>query len=302
MKTSARAAANWRRIYAMPFANMVAFLVLVVSMAAEAQTPLPPVEEDDVVVTGRLDPATLSTEIRHFVRGHARLTRIRQLARWDDPVCPHVLGLPAAYGNFIVNRIKTVAREAGAPVNDAADCTTNVTIVFTTEPQAVLDQVRTERPELLGYHFIGQRGDVATMTRPIQAWHVTATNDVIDEAMTDPPAGVTGSRLSTGLESTFVHVLILVNQSEVADAPIGPISDYIAMLALTDVRDETWACGGLVTIMEHFSTCGAAPQELTTPDHAFLLGLYSMRADAVLSLERAHIARELREGLTAGDD
>jgi hypothetical protein len=266
-----------------------------ISAPSRAQTD----QSESVIVTGRLDQPTLATEIRRFVRGHARLTRIRQLARWDDPVCPRVIGLPAAYGDFIVTRIKTVAREAGAPTNDAADCTANITIIFTAEPQPVLDHVRSERPELLGYHFIGQRGALATMTRPIQAWHVTATNDVVDEAMSDPPPGVTGSRLSTGLESTFIHVLILVNQSEVADAPIGPISDYIAMLALTDVRDETWTCGGLVTIMERFSSCGAAPQELTTPDRAFLQGLYSMTADAVLALERAHIAREMREAITS---
>ena len=270
---------------------------------SHAQTGQAADQSESVTVTGQLDPATLSTEIRRFVRGHARLTIIDQLARWHDPVCPRVIGLTQAYGDFIVNRIKAVAHEAGAPTNDAPGCTANITIIFTAEPQAVLDWVRSERPELLGYHFVGQRDAVATMTRPIQAWHATATgNDyvrAIDEPMRDPPTGQLGSRLSTGLESMFVHVLIVVNHSEIADAPIGPVSDYIALLALTDVRDETWSCGGLVTIMEHFSTCGEAPQELTTPDRAFLQGLYLMRPDAVLSLERAQIAREMREAITS---
>ena len=169
-------------------AGVAALLMLLcsaVSAPSSAQTQQTD-QSENVTVTGRLDPATLSTEIRRFVRGHARLTRIRQLARWDDPVCPRVVGLPAAYGNFIVNRIKTVASEAGAPTNDAADCTANITIMFTTEPQAVLDHVRSERPELLGYHFIGQRHAVATMTRPIQAWHTTATGNDYTRAIDEP--------------------------------------------------------------------------------------------------------------------
>ena len=259
---------------------------------------------DDIVVTRQLDPPTLGAEIRRFVRGHARLTRIDQIGRWHSPICVRVTNLPAAYGDFIANRIVTIAREAGAPTQDQAGCAPNVSIIFTTEPQALLDSIRAERPELLGFHRIGQRDAVATMSRPIQAWHVTATSNgmvtAIDEPMSDPPAGAAGSRLTHRLQSLFVHVLIIVNQNEVTDAQIGPISDYLAMMALTDIRDGTWQCGGLITILELFSAeCSAsAPQELTTPDRAFLQGLYTMDAQAVASLQRAGISREMRDVLT----
>jgi hypothetical protein len=266
-----------------------------------AQTPQD--DRRDIVVTGRLDPPTLAQEIRRFVRGHARLTRIDQLARWREPVCPRVLNLPSAYANFITDRITTVAREAGAPTQ--ADCSPNVTIVFTTEPQAVLDSIRAENPLYLGAHFINQRDRLATMTRPIQGWYVTATSNhlqtAIDEPMRDPLSGATGSRLTHGLQSVFVHVLILVDQNQVAGAEIGPISDYVSMLALTDIREESWACGGLVTIMELFSTCGEAPQQLTTPDRAFLQGLYTMDEEAIVSLQRAHIAGRMRDRIASDE-
>jgi hypothetical protein len=287
--------------------SLLAGLFLVsAALSAPAHAQTNQVDQtESVTVTGRLDPPTLSQEIRRFVRGHARLTRIEQLARWRNPACPRVIGLPDAYGDFIVNRINTIARDAGAPTNDG-ECAPNVTIMFTTEPQAVLDTIRRDNPEFLGAHFINQRDALATMTRPIQGWYVTATSTqletIIDEPMRDPPAGAAGSRLTHRLQSIFVHVLILVDQNQVAGAEIGPISDYVAMLALTDVREETWACGGLVTIMELFSTCAEAPQQLTTPDRAFLQGLYTMDLEAVVSLQRGQIATEMRTAISNTQD
>jgi len=284
---------------------IVTALGLALTTPAYAQTEqvAPPEQAADIVVLGQREIQRLETQITRFVRGHARLSRIDQLTRWRDPICVRVHNLPAAYATFIQNRIMSVAREARAPASgQATTCTPNVTIMFTAEPQALLDQIRSETPEFLGYHFIGQREALATMTRPIQAWYVTATRAggerFIDEAMTDPPSGIAGSRLSRGLQSEFVHVLILVNANDVADAPVGPISDYLAMLSLTEIRDETWSCGGLVTIMEHFSACADAPLELTEPDRAFLQGLYTMDPTLIATLQRGHVARRMREELS----
>jgi hypothetical protein len=298
-------------------ARLLVMLIVMVGTLfapAHAQTVLPaPAEQDpqeSVTVTGRLSPLSpqaLTTEIRRFVRGHARLSRIDQLTRWVDPICPRVLNLPAAYGDFIVNRIKTIAHEAGAPVNDTEGCTANITVMFTPEPQAVLDDIRANNPVLLGAHFVSNRDTLARMARPIQGWYVTATGTAaeayLDEAMRDPPAGVTGSRLTRGLHSLFVHVLILVDQNQVAGAEIGPISDYVSILALSEIREEAWACGGLVTVMELFTAeCGAGPQTLTTPDRAFLQGLYTMDEEALLTLQRGHIARQMRDAVRAEEE
>jgi hypothetical protein len=298
---------------------LVVLLLSASATASEAQTAVPPAgEAENVIVTGQPgDPPSLQTEISRFVRGHARLSRIGQLARWRDPICVRVMNLPAEFSDFIADRIIHVAREAGAPTANAG-CVPNATIIFSSEPQAVIDQVRSDNPALLGYHFIGQRDAVATMSRPIQAWYVTATANqrpsmvqfggvgtFIDEAGRDPPPSTPpGSRLSNGLQSVIIHVLVVVDANEVADAPVGPIADYLAVLSLTEIRDESWVCGGLITIMEHFSDCVAAPETLTTADRAFLRGLYTMDEWALGSLQRGHIrgqmVPELRDDPPAG--
>lgn len=275
------------------------------SAPAFAQSDASAAEEESIVVIGTPEnPPSLETEIQRFVRGHARLSRIDQLARWDDPLCVRVINLPEAFANFIANRVHEVAAEAGAPERAEAGCIPTVSIMFTTEPQALIDHIRAETPDLLGAYFINQRDALATIRRPIQAWYVTATRTpmetVIDRPMRDPLPGNPGSRITRNLQSVFAHVLIVVDANAVADAPVGPIADYIAMLSLTAVQEESWGCGGLVTIMEHFSECSNAPQELTSADRAFLRGLYAMNERAVGTLQRGQVRGDM--GRTLGGE
>ena len=61
------------------------------------------------------------------------------------------VGLKPEFLAFIAARIRAVAQEIGAPVDPAPDCAPNIRIVFTTAPQALLDNVRKKHAGLLGY-------------------------------------------------------------------------------------------------------------------------------------------------------
>jgi hypothetical protein len=217
-----------------------------------------------------------------------------------------VSNLPPKYNAFIARRIETIAREAGAPVSDDASCTPNIQIIFTQQPQTVMDEIAAERPMLMGYHFISTRRTLSTVSRPVQAWYVTGASNGfetrIDHTMSLPPAGAAGSRITHNLESLFLNILILVDSNEVTDTPIGPVADYLAMLSLTEMRDQDGGCSALSSIMELFSAgCPSldAPQSVTASDTAFLRGLYAMSETAIGSLQRAQIRtrmnRDLRE-------
>ena len=73
-----------------------------------------------------------------------------QSPRFRDDICVKVVGLPDEYDAFIARRIVEVAREVHAPVAKAADCRVNVNVIFTTEPQALVDldqAIRLEKPD-----------------------------------------------------------------------------------------------------------------------------------------------------------
>jgi hypothetical protein len=250
---------------------------------------------ENITVTGRRptdDEAR--TAVSQFVTAHSTLTVIKQLARWQTAVCPNVYNMPKAFGDFVIARIKALARAVRAPVREA--CDPNVRIFYTSRPQAVLDWVAEHKPDVLGFHFNSERKDLATVHRPIQAWYVTATNGMVDDAYTSRPPGVPGSRLSNGYRSDLVHVLIVMNSGALAGRPVGPVADYIAMLALAQVQAPD-DCVRLPSILNYLaSSCPGEnrPAAITAADKAYLEGLYAMSPEAFGRLQRAQIINHMQ--------
>ena len=267
-------------------------------------------DSNTIIVNGhRLPAATLEARVSRFVRGRGKYSRIDQITMWRDPVCPLVRNLPAAYGAFISARIEEIARNVGAPT--IQQCSPNIEIIFTPQPQTVMDEVAVHSPTLLGFHFAPNTRALATVTKPIQAWYVTATSNgvqtVIDGPLNPQPGGTAGSRLTHGLQSVLMHVLILVNTNEISGRPVGPIADYLAMLSLSQITaQEQGRCVDVASMTNLFSAdCPDTlkPQSLTIADMAYLEGIYSMGPSDIGSLQRSAIfsrmVRRMRGGAGA---
>jgi len=141
-------------------AAFVALLAVVAlpssTLSEDANSPLgysasPP---EVVVVTGHRPGAEhLDTVVWNYVYAHGKLSdKIGQVTRWRAPVCPEVRNLPPAFDAFIKARIKAIAASVGAPVKEP--CRINVEVIFSAEPQAIMDRVAESDPVLLGYHFV----------------------------------------------------------------------------------------------------------------------------------------------------
>jgi hypothetical protein len=105
----------------------------------------------------------------------------------------------------VVQRVKDVAALAGVRVSSDSACKPNIVIAFTSTPQDLLDNIRKDHAELLGYHAGSQDlARLATVTRPIQAWYSTATIDLQGRRQSD------GRRTGNdrGLQITMPCILI----------------------------------------------------------------------------------------------
>jgi hypothetical protein len=271
-------------------------------LAAPGQ-PDPPAKAPDNTVSGVTvtaeKPDPLVDKATQFVRSHVPENREGQLARFRDKICVRVAGLPAAYGAFIEKRVMQVAETAHARVDRTAGCTANVNVIFSPNPQAQLEDIAKRREILFGYYFMSQLKSLATFNRPIQSWYLTRTvgTDGIDVLElnqsracissyapgTSPcdikaPAitGRAGSRLGADMSSELVHTLILVDANKVADAKIGAIADYIAVLALSRWQGLE-RCNAAPTILNLMADgCeGEAPEAVTKEDLALLAALYA---------------------------
>ena len=304
-------------------AVMVSGLALSAS-AQEPQTPqtaqqqaaaTPENAVENVIVT---EPRLRSERaLNNFVITHAAATPLLgKIARWKTGICPITIGLPPKLALYINQRILRVAMAAGAPLDKDEPCRSNVAVLATPEPQKLLDFIRQKRVALLGFHYRPQAMRLATMTLPVQAWYSTATEDFWGLIEADLPSGdlgygvmstlgmprgvhASGSRLGNGLKSEFTTAVIVVDTNKIVGQEIGPLADYIAMLALSQASSYD-TCQPVPTITNLMASgCGAdmKPVAMTDVDMTYLRGLYRMDAGSSFLGQRGSIAYEMKKDL-----
>lgn len=299
--------------------------ILLVAGSAVAQdrpaaAPSPSNTVSGVTVTGPEKPDPLVDKTTEFVRQRLPTSRFEQYARFHDPVCVKVAGLPGEFGAFIAKRLVEVAKQVGAPVADGATCTPNVNVIFSTQPQAQLTDIARRRDVLFGFVFKAEMKQISTFKRPIQSWYLTRTvgtdggdtlelNDSAACVSSGMPGafpcdikapatkGRAGSRLGNDMSSELVHSLIIADANKVVGEKIDAVADYIAVLALSRWRGLE-RCTGLPTILNLMADgCDAEdrPEAATPSDLALLTGLYQVNSRETGSQQRAEIAEVMRK-------
>jgi hypothetical protein len=276
---------------------------------------------ESVTVSGTRERQVIDT----FVKSLAAPAPLNgKITRWEDGVCPITVGLRPSATKFVSDRLRAVARDVGAPLGREG-CTPNIEIVFTTDPQGLMNTVRKVRPQLLGFAYTSEQMDkLARVTRPIQAWYTTQTRDLrgnrtIDTARHSGPGieiacapgvtcyypdanemAVTGEKLGDGTRSDFYHVIVAADPTKLIDHPIGVIADYIALVVLSHVVLPD-VCQPLPSIANlGVASCAEVPDGLSANDLAFLRGLYGkMNPGRVASTQQGQIASQM-ETETAG--
>ncbi len=294
---------------------------LIMATTASAQPVVEPRDDtvDNVVVTApRLRP---EKALDNFIIAHARTARPDgKIARWKSGICPVTVGFPAQFNRYIHQRIIKVAMAAGAPLASEEPCRSNLLVVATPQPQALLDEIRAKHPSALGFHYRSKAAKVATMTLPIQAWYGTVTEDFRGWIFPDYPSmplgfeganmlptsrllpdgmSVSGNRTGDGVKSLFSFALIIVDSSKIAGQEIGPISDYIAMLALSQGQyyDVCQDIPSITNLLAANCAPEMKPVALTDIDVTYLRGLYRMNAGLSYVGQRGSIAFNMKKTL-----
>jgi hypothetical protein len=296
----------------------IALFLAGLAVPVMAQPAIPGNATESVTVTGTRSHQV----IEKFVESFAAPTRMTgKLARWQVGICPVAVGLKPVFTQFIAQRLRDIAAKAGVPVNNRADCKSNIEIVFTTTPQALIDNVRKQNEAYLGYADNTDAVDaLAKVTRPIQAWYLTATMDLRGNTLVDsakalpteiilpdpyhnPPfitvyskqgaMSVTGTRLGDGLRSGLYHIIIVADPTKLVEYEMGTVGDYIAMLALAQLSSLD-TCQTLPSIVNLLAAgCANKALALTENDAAYLRGLYHMGPDRNLRSQEDDVTYQM---------
>jgi hypothetical protein len=298
------------------------------SVALAQSAPASPVSPVTVTATSLPPPKVIMKQSSDFVQHFAGIGNPERdgISRWYDPVCVLPLGLAPQQAAMLKARIEGVAQELGlraAWEKKGAGCKPNVEILFTHQPQAAIDVIARKREYVLGYYHFIERNKLKTVTHPIQSWYVTATRSSAVGAATLAFANVSGStrglstqfdwdeiddpearsppgcsdRISNCAMSVIHNVFIVADSNVLEGQNLGPIADYMVMLALSKPRSLD-GCNALASVIDLFAPSACAkPGGLTPADAAYLTGLYA----SDLELKNPDQGRRGIDGSAAGE-
>jgi hypothetical protein len=316
---------------AIPKLGLAACVLALAAGAAQAQ-PAPTgaaAVAPPVTVPGSVRPGTIQDRARSFVEAYAAATpKIGQIPRWQDPPCVQVIGLPPDQAAQVKARVEEMARAVGLAAAPA-QCATNVEIAFTAQPQQLVDSFIKGRESILGYY--SRDPGAKTVTRPIQAWYVTATAGgagsnagwafaftgvpsqsggnptqmsakVVDRPDSWSPTGCGDSVFTSCLRSQLENVFVVVDVGRAAGRSVGVLSDYVAMLVLSQPR-ALGGCQPLPSVTDLFvDGCAAgAANGVTAADAAYLTALYQANPEARKEAETTDIAGRMAKMLASSN-
>ena len=285
---------------------------LCLASAAQAQGP----STEHVTVTESRTP--LERKLHDFIASYtAPSLTLAKVTRWHAGVCPGVTGLPASWNSSVAARLREVASAAGAPVAKEG-CRINIDIIFTKNPQLLLDGIRAKKSFLLGYHDLANEEKLARVIHPVQAWYMTQTVDAQGGIYTDDklhPEGLNvgsiqapnahieywnGSRLGDARRSELMHAMVVVDLDKVTGIKLFALTDVVAMLALAQTAAFD-VCQPVVSIANLTAPCDAAlkTDTLSNSDQAYLHALYAIDPNDSLIQQRGKIAYEMKKSLGA---
>ena len=276
--------------------------------------------------------------IQHFVETRTGRTMVLgRAARWILKLCPKTIGLGDKYASYVTRRIRDIGAAVGAPVDSDPGCRPNIEVVFTTKPQALIDNIRKTDPVYLGFHQTKGEGDeLARVVQPIQAWYTTtvqmnyehrpigfgggtldvgkcpvtgavsvkaAGNHVISmpcsaAGTATKSGGQPGARaIKDGQNSGFFNILIVAEPAKLYDYEVGSLADYIALMALTQPAALD-DCEEMPSISNLLAKgCGASAGNITDGDLAYLRALYRLPGGEFMVAQREFIKRQMTQAL-----
>lgn len=274
----------------------------------EPQDPPASTQLEDVIVEGR----RLQEQAESFIAEVGAPPPGTRPARWNRNLCVSVTNLRPDFAQYLIDRIAIAAIDAGADM-DGEGCRPNVMIFATNDGSALARQLVDGagigfRPSGPGNSDLGRRAlaNFQSSTAPVKWWHVTLPVLIdTDEVVLRQPGEYRtvnvreGSRLRSNIRYDLGWVVIVLDMSQMQGAPFGAVSDYVAMVTLTQA-DPAADMTGHDSIMNLFARPGGVDR-LTEWDQDYLKALYEtppnrFTAEQQTNMMVRRLAAERRSG------
>lgn len=268
--------------------------------------------DDDITVTGS-NPDEVAARARAFVRATGVANGQRPAARWKDPVCPKVAGVPADKAAIVEERMRSFAREVGAPLA-AAPCRANAIVNFTADGADFARRAAARAPRQMRDIPADRREAIMTGSAPVRWWYLTQVRGADNEGPTGDQqpmfmtveGGAAGSglpggeggvqmrykdgRISTQSIRTLAGASVVVDVSKTGSSSIETLADFAALVALAEFQPGDPPPDD--SLLGLFAAADA-PSAATPSDVTLLRQLYAIPLDREARTHRRMLARAL---------
>lgn len=266
--------------------NLLPMALALAATPATAQSE--PADDPEIVVTGRLD------EVRRVVRAVVSQSGPgHQIARFEEPVCPGVAGLPETYATTIIDIIRANALRAGVKLAPEG-CAPNAVASFVPDPQAFVTGLWLRDKTLFEGQTEAQVQALAARTDPVISWRVSEARgrdgtllqpaDSIDlgyGAESTGPIYVTrtgsASRVEQSTRQDIRMAFAAIDKDLIRGKSLQQLGDLATMHLLLDIAPGAGAVAGptsILSLLYPASSGSAPPPSLSATDRGMLGGLY----------------------------
>jgi hypothetical protein len=223
------------------------------------------------------------------------------LARFQDPLCPGIIGVARDSAETMVGLIRRNAADLGLRLADPQTCEANLIVAVMDDPDAYLESLRKRKSWLFDFMGKAEREALFDTPGPARTWTRVSTfsRDGLpvypSQSLTDPPLTTmeaAHSLIYVPTRRDIVSSMVLIDKRAVQGLSVGQVAAYATMRGLSGNQADKLEAPG-ETILDLF---GEGPRQagLTRSDELFLQTLYSsmpnVPASITLSLADTRIA------------
>jgi hypothetical protein len=263
---------------------LVLAILATVLPAVAAHSQVPPAQTPhDIVIVGQ----RLKNALRQFVNSTTQTGLTDQIARWDGQICPKVIGIDPAQAEFMTRRIAEIAKTVRLRTGRST-CPTMLSIVFTSDAARLAELVAADFPTD-NWKMRALLKQFADGSRPVR-WI-----SLSDECGGGCP--LPNTRLVKPTSPTLHAMLIIVDASKIGGMSIGEMSDYLAVVVLSNPPLDADPPANSILALFNRPRPRGSDFQLTDYDFSFLAGLYGIRLNLDAGSQRASILARMTKEL-----
>lgn len=290
-------------IAALAAATLIAPASAQVGMRASTSVQNPAAAEGDgIIVTGTKKKKEIAQALRQLIQPTGR----EQLARFEDKLCPMVIGMPRDWTQAMTRMIRDNIAAVGGKL-EPAGCKPNALAIFIDQPRELVEALHDAEPHLFNM-TPREYKQFAALPGPVWSWHVTDMRDrdgnqVAQGSMQGQDFAVVknaaATRLYSNVREDMLGGFVVIDRQQTIGRTLRQLADLTTMHLLLDIKPgaERQDPSSILSLFEARANPAAAPARFSSFDRGILTGFYTQRENnRTATQQRENIAAAIKDG------